>query len=186
VQIYLGLRDFVSAEATLRELERVDVSRRFIHHRRAAYWFRQRNFDAALDEIDKAISVGFSPLDALTLRVSILIEAGRYDDAGVALQALIDRFPSQRHDVLIGLQCKSLTRQGKWREALQLWEELRNKDLPVHQGLLKAALLEKAEDPRISLAERTAARKRAEAVAADLESLAELTAATLGFQDEGE
>ncbi len=140
-------------------MERVDVPERFIHHRRATYWQKRKNFPAALAEIELALTTGHAQLDALTLKASILIDADMQDDAARVLGDLIQKFPGQRHDVAVGLQCKSLTRQGKWREAMQVWQRLRNKGLPVHQGLLKAICLQQAEDPHLSLVEREAARR---------------------------
>jgi len=54
---------------------------------------------------------------------------------------------------------------------LQVWNQLRKQALPVHQGLLKLILLQKAEDFTIPLLERNGARMQAEAIAADLEAL---------------
>ena len=171
VNICLGLKDFITADQVLRELERVDVSQRFIHHRRAAYYSACGDYPAALLEAERAIHTGSAAFEAYSLRVGIFIRAEQFAEVSDALSDLIDRFPGQRHDVVFGLRCKSLVRQGKWREALSVWNQLYNPLLPVHQGLLKLILLQKAGDRAMSLVERNGARARAEAIAADLEAL---------------
>ena len=82
------------------------------------------------------------------------------------------RYPLQR-------RCKSFYRQGLWREALSVWDQLHKKNLPVHQGLRKACLLLKAADMHESLLSRQSAQREADAIVADLEALFDLTIATL-------
>jgi len=171
VNINLALGEILEADAALRELEHVDVSERFIHHRRAAYWSTLGNYPRALVAVERAIETRYAAFEAHTLRVGILIRAGRLDDAAEALSELTERFPGREHDVVFGLRCKSLVRQGKWREAMQVWKQLHRPDIPVHQGLLKAIYLTKADDPNASLVERQDAEERAEAIATDLDIL---------------
>jgi tetratricopeptide (TPR) repeat protein len=171
VNIHLGLNEIPDAEAVLRELERVDVSERFIHHRRAVYWSALGDYPRALLEVERAIEVRHAALDAYALRAGILIRAGRLDEAAAALSDLTERFPDREHDLVIGLRVKSLVRQGKWREAMLVWKQLHRSDIPVHQGLLKAIYLTKAEDSNVSLVERQDAMERAEAIATDLQIL---------------
>jgi tetratricopeptide (TPR) repeat protein len=171
VNICLGLKNFAAADQALHELERVDISQRFVHHRRAAYSAARGEYSSAIFEVELAIGTGSAAFEAHSLRVGIFIRFNEFDKASAALSDLIDHFPGQRHDVVVGLQCKSLVRQRRWREALQVWNQLRKQALPVHQGLLKLILLQKAEDFTIPLLERNGARMQAEAIAADLEAL---------------
>lgn len=171
VNIHLAMGDIKNAERVLRELDQVDVARRFIHHRRAVYHSKRKQFDAALREINYAIEGGFSLRDAHAVKVGILINAEMFEAATIALKELVEKFPSQRQDVARGLQIKSLTRQGKWREAMNLWQNISAKRLPVHQGLLKAILMQKSTDQGISLSDRGEARVQADQIAADLAQL---------------
>jgi tetratricopeptide (TPR) repeat protein len=165
VRICIDKGDIATAAAYLKDLERYDLDERFIHHRKASYHLARNEGASALLEADAASKTGHAPFEVFALRVNVMIEIGRYDDAYQALEELRSRFQTGNMDVQLGLRCKLLTREGKWREAMTVWEQIREKTTPVHQGLLQSILEAKAGDPEIGLAERESARAEAAALA---------------------
>jgi tetratricopeptide (TPR) repeat protein len=172
--VHLARRDFVAADESLRRLETVDVLQRFVNHRRATYWMKQKNFANALNFAEQAVVGGHAPFEARAQKVDILIEMGDHEGAAAALQDLVTRFPRERHDVRVGLRCKALARRGRWRDGLELWNQLREKNRPVHQGLKKALLVLKSRDTTLTLVERERASQEADAIAADLDVMEDL------------
>ncbi|MEU7783432.1 TIR domain-containing protein [Amycolatopsis sp. NPDC049159] len=168
VKINLAMEDFVAASDALKRLESVDVLRKFIYHRRASYFAKRKNYDAALHELNQAIEGSSGLFEAYAMKVGVLINAEKYPEAEDAMRALLERFPHERHDVKIGLQVKSLARQGSWQEAYIVWHKLHAKDLPVHQALLKSILLIKSEDPALTIDQRNHAKDQARLIASDL------------------
>lgn len=148
-------------ESYLRDLERFDLDRRFIHHRRATLFAAQEHWDSALSEADSACASNPQSFESFALRADILIEMRRFSEAAEALNTLGKRFDTDR-DVQAGLRIKLATRQGRWREAMGEWNSLRDKLRPVHQALLMRIKELQAQDPALSLTERSAARTVAE------------------------
>jgi tetratricopeptide (TPR) repeat protein/predicted transcriptional regulator len=175
VLIQIARRDFVDAERALRLLDAVDFEQRFIYHRRATYWLKLRDWDRALEYAELAAASGHSQFEAFAQKVSILIDKQDHEGAEAALVDLIARFPREKHDVKVGLRVKSLARKGYWRDGLVIWEELREKDRPVHQGLRKALLILKSRDQSLTLVEREEALREADSIAADLGVLEDLS-----------
>jgi len=180
VQIYLGLRDFVEADRALRQLALVDYDEQFINHRRATFWLKRHELDTALEFADKAVAGRHGRFSAHAQKINILIERNEIDAAVTELDILIRRYPNAAHDVQIGLRCKSLIRLGFWEDGLVVWNRLRDKSRPVHQGLRKALLLAKAHDVALSLSERGKAEKEAEAIAANLDLLDDMSSLMIG------
>jgi tetratricopeptide (TPR) repeat protein len=175
VLIQIARRDFVAAEGALRQLAAVDFEQRFIHHRRATYWLRLKDWDRALEQAELAVASGYGVFEAFAQKVNILIDKQDPEGAQAALSDLITRFPNQRHDVKVGLLVKALARRGNWRDGLATWEDLREKNRPVHQGLKKALLILKSRDQALTLLEREDARRESDAIAADLDVLEDLS-----------
>jgi tetratricopeptide (TPR) repeat protein len=158
---------FDQAEGALAELERADVERRFIHHRRSRYYSARGMLDLALAEADSAAATGIAAFEAFAQRADVLIDLKDVDRAEAALEELKKRFGKARLDIQAGLRCKLLLRQKKWREASAVWETLVDKALPVHRMMLRQILMLKAEDPKVSAAESADARRQAEALQAE-------------------
>ncbi|MEK6710127.1 MAG: tetratricopeptide repeat protein, partial [Nitrospinota bacterium] len=171
IRICSDMEDTTKAEYFLAELEQHDINGRFIHHRRAKVLTEKRMWETALIEVEKACTTGFSTFEAFAQKVDTLIEMTRFEDAGLALNILERRFRGQRRDVQKGLRCKLLIRQGNWREAKSIWDNLDDKTLGVHLGLLQRILELKGSDALVPLAERTQAKDEAEKLKAKLQKI---------------
>jgi tetratricopeptide (TPR) repeat protein len=152
----------VEAEDFLERLERFDLDRRFVHHRKATFLAMNGLWHQALIEAEAACKASYSPFEAHALKIDIFIELGEFTKAEQELNDLAKRFRSQRHNVQLGTRCKLLIRQGKWREAEVVWNNLTDRESPVHQSLRKGILDLKANDPSISLMQRQDAIHEAE------------------------
>jgi tetratricopeptide (TPR) repeat protein len=162
---------FDEAEKAIEELERSDTERRFIHHRKSRLYLAQGLLDLALVEADEAAATGIAAFEAFAQRTNVLIMLGDFSAAETALEDLKQRFGNTRGDVQLGLRCKLLLRQNKWREAAVVWNSLADKALPVHRMMLRQLLTIKSEDPGLNQAEREAARREAETVQAQSQAL---------------
>jgi len=167
-RVYLNVGDLAAAEETIRQLERYDISCRFIFHRRATLYARQNLWDLALLDADEACKLGISPFESFAQRANILIELDRISEAREALSALESRFASHGRDVRRGLTCKLLTREGHWREARAVWELLEDKRRPVHRHLLLQLLIVMEADPTAPLVERQRARQTVQQLEVEL------------------
>ncbi len=161
-RVYLDCGQVAEADEVVRLLQRYDLSKRFIHHRKAALQSRRELWDLALIEADAACSTGFSPFEAFAQRANILIELDRFDAAKSAIEELEMRFRTQGKDVRHGLSCKLLLREGRWREARSVWDQLSDKHRPVHRKLLLNIYSAMSVDTAISLLERNDARRHHE------------------------
>jgi tetratricopeptide (TPR) repeat protein len=149
------------ARDSVQKLERCDIDKKFIHHRKARLFSAQNIWDLALGEAEAACGTGHSPFEAFAQRIDILIELKNYPIASDYLNELEKRFRAHRKDIQTGLRCKLLTRQGRWREAKITWDRITDKTLPVHEGLLLRILEQKGKDNTVPLAERNAALDQA-------------------------
>jgi tetratricopeptide (TPR) repeat protein len=167
-RVHLDVGDLAAAEETIRQLERYDISNRFIFHRRATLYVRRGLWDLALLDADEACKLGASPFESFAQRANILIELDRLSEAREALSTLELRFTSHGRDVRRGLTCKLLTREGHWREARSVWDQLDDKRRPVHRHLLLQLLLVLESDPTATLVERQRARQTIHQLEAEL------------------
>jgi predicted Zn-dependent protease len=159
-----------AAESALKDLERSDVDGRFIHHRRATFYQKAGEPERALPEAELAISAEIrrSPFEAQAVLADILVELGQFERFAEVIAELDSRYRNSRHDVRVGLRCKALTRQGRWREAYSVWDSLQEKELPVHRALLAGILEIKAKDSSLLLAERTEAESEMQRLRSEL------------------
>jgi tetratricopeptide (TPR) repeat protein len=161
-RVYLDCGEVAEADDVVRLLERYDLSKRFIHHRKAALQSRRELWDLALIEAEAACSTGFSPFEAFAQRANILIELDRFDAAKSAIEELEKQFRTQGKDVRHGLSCKLLLREGRWREARTVWDQLSDKHRPVHRKLLLNIYSAMSADMSLSLSQRDDARRHHE------------------------
>jgi len=115
VYLHCGQQD--EADDVIRLLERYDISKRFVHHRKAALLSQKTLWDLALIEAEAACGTRLSPFEAFAQQANILIELGRFDDAKSTIENLERKFRTQGRDVRYGLSCKLLLREGRWRES---------------------------------------------------------------------
>ncbi len=157
------------AQEYLEDLERFDVDRRFIHHRRATFLAHLRRWPEALVEATEACNSPWPAFETHALKCDILIEMGEYEAANRELANLGHRFPVEA-DVQRGLAVKLLTRQGNWQAALAAWEELRDRERPVHRALLKGIKEIQGQDLTLSLGSRLAAQREVSELQAALDA----------------
>jgi len=158
-RVYLECGQVAEADDVVRLLERYDVSKRFIHHRKAALQSRRALWDIALIEAEAACSTGFSPFEAFAQRANILIELDRFNPARLAIEELEKQFRTQGKDVRLGLSCKLLLREKHWREARTVWDQLTDKHKPVHRKLLLNIYSAMSADMSLSLSQRDDAQR---------------------------
>ena len=164
-RICLDSGRLVDAEDVLETLERCDVDKRFIHHRRASWYAAKRDFENAIQESTLACGSGYATFEAHAMKSGILIELGRFFDADKELAQIQERFGKTiRRDVQNGLRIKLLVRRRLWREAMSVWQELEDPFLSVHR-ILKARILRvKSGDEMLSLSERNDAQEEAASI----------------------
>lgn len=167
-RVYLDWGNLDDAAEVVKQLDRYDIARRFLHHRRAALYSKQELWDLAIVDADEACSERHSPFEAFAQRANILIELDRLDDAREAILVLERRFSTHGRDVRKGLTCKTLIREGHWREARTVWDQLEAKNRPVHRHLLLQILRLQANDATTSLVDRESARRSVEGLEHEL------------------
>ena len=170
VRICLDLNKLPEAKKWLSMLESVDYEERFIHHRKATFLARSKQLIDALAEADAACQTGKSPFEAYAQKIDILIDIGRMDDARKDLESLERQFSTHRRDIRNGLSCKLLIREGKWREAQQVWEQIDGTEQTVNQHLLLRILEMKSIDNNLTLLQRQEATQESVALKILLES----------------
>ena len=153
-RVYLDSGELAEAETVVQQLDRYDINRRFIFHRRAALYARRQLWELALIDADAACDIGVSPFEAFAQRANILIELERLDEAKSAVENLEKRFSTHGRDVRRGLTCKLLIREGRWREARSVWDQLHERHRTVHRHLLLQLLRLQESDSAVSLTER--------------------------------
>ena len=164
VRICLDLKRLDDAKKWLSLLESVDYEERFVHHRKASFLAKKNEFVKALSEAEAACQTGRSPFEAYAQKIDILIELGRMDEARKDLGSLERQFSTHRRDIRNGLSCKLLIREGKWREAQQVWEQIDDKTQIVNQHLLLNILEMKSTDNSLTLLQRQEAEQEAIAI----------------------
>lgn len=169
VRICIDLKDFLTANTYLNDLKRFDINEKFIHHRYSRFYSEQRLWDLALTEAKLACDTGHARFAANAQKADIMIELGQYSDAKKEIDYLTYRFRTHNQDIQIGLNCKLFIRQGKWQEALTIWDKLIDKNREVHLALLASIFDLKSNDYEISLAERDLAKKQAEEIRTRIE-----------------
>lgn len=155
VQIAIAERDWASAEGYLSSLEHIAAKEDF-YYRRATLRDARNEWMEALEDVEIACSRQPPRFEAMAQRANVLIELGRFPEANSAVENLI-ALGVMKRDVKTGLKCKLLLRQLKWQEAEVVWQGLHQKELPVHKGLRRDILLQKATDMTIGLVDRNEA-----------------------------
>lgn len=160
-RVYLDCGDDNNAEDVIRLLDRYDLAKRFVHHRKAALLSQRGLWDLALIEADAACKTGLSPFEAFAQRANILIENGRLEEAKSAIDEMEKTFRSKK-DIRYGLSCKLLLREGRWRESRTVWDKIEDKDTRVHRSILLRIYAAMAQDSSLSLTQRADAQRHAD------------------------
>jgi len=152
LQCQLAIRsgDLPVAEKALRVLSRIDENG-FYEHRKSTYENAVGNGPSALYYARKAVEHSNRPqFEMMANLINCFIEAGEYDEAGVALRELDLRFSQVHHDSRNGLRCKLELKRGDIATAEALWLKLKNPRTGVHKGLRAALLNAKSKKGPIS------------------------------------
>jgi tetratricopeptide (TPR) repeat protein len=154
-QIAIAMGRLNDAEEFISELEHIDIRENF-YYRRAMLSMARREFKAALADIERAAKRDPPLHEILATRANILVELGRYAEAGEWLGDLEKRFRGAKaRDVHNGLWCKMALRQGRWEQAEEMYQQLKAKDLPVHQALRMEIVRQRLQSGSGSPEERT-------------------------------
>lgn len=81
--------------------------------------------------------------EKLLAPVDTLVEphTHRLSDAAAHLELMDKSFGRRHHDIRFGLRCKYEIARGNYRDALGLWNRLRDKKMPVHLALKYSAIV---------------------------------------------
>ena len=151
-QIAIAEKDWPNAEMYVSELEHVSAKEEY-YYRRATLKVARGLWNEALEDFEIACEGERRYFEAMAQKADILIEHEKYPEAEDVIDQLKPSGAVKR-DVKTGLTCKMLIRQGKWREAVIRWEEISQKELPVHQSIKRDILIQKIADKMISPLER--------------------------------
>ncbi len=174
IRICVATGNYEAAEKALAELERYDVERRFLHHRKSTILAAKHLWDAALRETELAIHSNKAIFEAHCLKADILIELRRYHEAERQLDELRRVFGTMRNDVQMGIRCKLYIRQGDWRRAEKIWEAFADKSTEVNNVLLRQIYSLKANDPTLPLVTRQQAKDELALLDPDLRDLSQI------------
>lgn len=163
-----GFKDLLTE--TLQKLERYDIDKRFVYHRKATHYSALGAWEAALAEAEQACETGHSPFEAFATKIDCQIHLQRFPEAEATLGQVEERFKSHRRDVQLGLRCKLLIRRGQWKEAKVVWDQLQNKTKSVHRALLLRILDLKSKDSSVPLLERQQAEAESKTLSGELTS----------------
>jgi tetratricopeptide (TPR) repeat protein len=170
-EIAIARGRFGEAESLVQDLEKIDVAENF-HHRRATLRAAKKQFELALEDAVIAIRRDPPLHELFAHHVDVLIELRRFDEAESRLDEVSLKYRGRStRDIQTGLRCKLRLRQGKWREADEIYRQLHLKDLPVHRGLRREILRQKLEDTTVNGTEREQAERELAALEPDSQSL---------------
>jgi tetratricopeptide (TPR) repeat protein len=170
-QIAIARRNYAEAESYIDRLHRVRADADY-HHRLATLLNARKRFRDALPHAKAAMEGARRRFEVEATLVDTLIELGDFQEASTRLEDLDrrGRYGTEHKDVRLGLRCKSCLRQGKWKEAEDLWEELGDRARPVHAGLRQEILQQKVEDLSTTPGQRAEAASELEELRASLGS----------------
>lgn len=135
VTIAIATNDEIVAREALAQLEEVDKPEFFLH-RSSTVEFRFGNKDKARDLARQAVAITQRPTFAM-LSQCIKCEIATYDlmDAARHINDAEHRFGASRRDVLLGLRCKWELANEQFANADAIWQQLPDKEKPVHKAL---------------------------------------------------
>ncbi len=164
-QVAIARRKFDVADKYIQSLSRLGEDSDY-YHRKATLLIAQNKWREALVCANKAVSEPWPRFEALANRAHILIEVEEFDQALADLQKLDDdfRFETGKQDVKLGLRSKVNLRRNDWRNAEILWDQIADKNRPVHLALRVEILRQSINDPRVSPGEKAKAKAELESI----------------------
>lgn len=135
ITIAVASDDEIGAREGLSQLEEVDKPEFFLH-RSSTVEFRFGAREKARDLARQAVAITKRPTFAMLSQL-IKCEIATYDLAEAAshINEAEHRFGARRRDVLLGLRCKWELANEQFANADAIWQQLSDKDKPVHKAL---------------------------------------------------
>jgi len=160
VQVALEAGLVEEAAKYLEDLKRFNEDADY-HHRAATLLSAQGRHEEALVHAELAVRQGRTRFEVLAKRADILIDLERFDEAAREIDSLDERFSVEagRHDARVGLRCKLLIRERKWRLAEEVLSQIGDQETPQSRALRLDILAQKVRDPSVSPGERERALK---------------------------
>jgi tetratricopeptide (TPR) repeat protein len=165
-QVAIAQKNYSDAEQYIDQLHRVRSDTDFYHHRKATLLNAQKKYAAALPHAREATKSTRRRFEMEATYVDIMIELEDFSNATKELEELDKwgHFAGDKRDVLLGLKCKLLIRQRKWRSAEEIWNLLEDKINPVHVGLKMGILEQQIEDLTTTPGQRATAKTELEKI----------------------
>ena len=140
IQIATHQRDADTARNRLEILKIVD-HRAFYLHRLSTVEYSFGGIVSAYNAAVEAFECHERPTLAMVSQlIKCEIETGRSEDAARHILYLESRFSHVKHDIKIGLKCKWEMSQQQFENADALWQQLKDKNRPVHRALRRDVL----------------------------------------------
>ncbi len=157
-QIAIDKNQLDEAEKYVEQLRRLNALNDY-HHRQATLLNARHRSQEALGHARKASQDVRARFENKTTYIDILIEVKKFNEAESELDRLYAKhsLEEDRRNVLLGLRCKWLLRQGMWSQAEPIWESLSDKDRPVHLAIRKEILQQKVNDRKLPLTSKNEA-----------------------------
>ncbi|MEY2334511.1 TIR domain-containing protein [Acidithiobacillus ferrianus] len=98
--------------------------------------------DVALEMAEKACTVSNErPTFSMFAHLGwCQIRTGKYDVAEQTIRNIMERYPTQKQDIRLGLMCRLEISRGKFARALELCKSIKNVNLPVYLLLKRDAI----------------------------------------------
>ena len=150
-QIAIIQKNYADAENYIDQLRRIRADADY-NFRMATLHNARKQFRAALPLAEAAMNSPRRRFEMEATLIDTLIEVRDFNRAS----ALLDTFDRRqklgkaKDDVRLGLRCKLNLRQGKWHEADNTWQLIKERNTPVHLALRSEILEQQINDVTIS------------------------------------
>ncbi|RQP28827.1 hypothetical protein DF156_27420 [Burkholderia ubonensis] len=159
VTIAVASDDEAGARAALAQLQEVDKQEFFLH-RSSAVEYRFGDKEKALAFARQAVEITRRPTFAmLSQRIKCEIATFDLTNAAKHLNEAEHRFGGARRDVLLGLRCKWEIANEQFLNADAYWQQLSDKNRPVHRALRRDIVAGLLSQHRAEAAEMAALEK---------------------------
>jgi tetratricopeptide (TPR) repeat protein len=166
-KIAIATHDYSEAVKYVDQLRQLNAMDDF-NHRAATLYSATGQPSKALIYAREAVQSPNSRFETEAVLIKVLIDLNELPEAAERLEQFErqETAAGGRRDVRLGLRCKLLLRQGDWRAAEAIWQQLGEKDGLIQQGLRKDIVLEKIKDSSVKGSERQSATLELESLAA--------------------
>lgn len=154
-KIAIATRDYKEAATYVEQLRQLNALEDY-NHRAATLYSAIGQPAKALYFAREAVKSPNSRFETEAVLIKVLVDLDELVEAEDRLEQFEkhETAAGGRRDVRLGLRCKLLLRQGDWRAAEAIWQQLADKDGLIQQSLHKDILVEKLKDPEVRGKER--------------------------------